>query len=194
VESYRSWAVWIERSDDHGVTWTKFGPITVPSELAGPGVDGDAPPEVPGSSDWKFTEGIIQPCIVPLGDRHLRLFARSTSRIGKVCIADSLDDGRTWSQARPIEVPNPNSGIDAVTLPGGKVVLIYNHTDCGRTPLNLAVSHDGEHFRMAHVLEDQPGEYSYPAMIQGGNKELHITYTWNRTRIRYVRVPWEGLS
>ena len=30
VESYRSWAVWVERSTDNGRTWTRFGPITVP--------------------------------------------------------------------------------------------------------------------------------------------------------------------
>ncbi len=192
VESYRSWAVWIERSTDNGVTWTKSGPITVPSESCGRGVEGNAPAEVPGSSDWRFTDGIIQPSVVVLGDSHLRLYARSTSRIGKVCVADSLDSGTTWSQASPIDVPNPNSGIDAVTLHDGRVILIYNHTDCGRTPLNLAVSNDGEHFRMIHVLEDQRGEYSYPAMILGSHEELHITYTWNRSRIRYIRVPLEG--
>jgi predicted neuraminidase len=42
---------------------------------------------------------------------------------------------------------------------------------------------------MFSVLEGQPGEYSYPAIIQGRDGDLHITYTWNRTRIRYVRLP-----
>jgi predicted neuraminidase len=68
-------------------------------------------------------------------------------------------------------------------------VLIYNHTDKGRTPLNLAVSRDGEHFRMFQTLESEPGEYSYPALIQGREGDLHMTYTWNRKTIRYVRVP-----
>ena len=95
----------------------------------------------------------------------------------------------TWTQARPIDLPNPNSGIDAVALRDGRVVLVYNHTVKGRTPLNLAVSRDGEHFKMFQVLEDQPGEYSYPAMVQAKNGDLLITYTWNRKRIRYVRVP-----
>ena len=104
-------------------------------------------------------------------------------------MADSSDGGVTWTQARPINVPNPNSGLDAVALADGRVVLIYNHTDKGRSPLNLAVSRDGENFRMFNVLESEPGEYSYPAMIQGKNGDLHITYTWKRKRIRYVRVP-----
>ncbi len=189
VESYRSWAVWIERSRDGGNTWIKSGPITVPANPAGADTKGDAPPAVPGSSEWVRTEGIIQPSVVSLGGKRLRLYARSTARTGKICIADSDDGGVTWTQARPIDLPNPNSGIDAVTLRDGRTVLIYNHSESRRTPLNLAVSKDGEHFRMFHVLEDQPGEFSYPAMIQGKSGNLHITYTWNRKRIRYVHFP-----
>jgi predicted neuraminidase len=189
VESYRSWACWIERSTDHGATWTKSGPITVPPGIAGPGVTSEAHPEVPGSEFWKYTEGIIQPSVVSIKNNWLRLYARSTEKTGKICVADSSDGGITWTQARPIDLPNPNSGVDAVTLRDGRVVLIYNHTDSGRAPLNLAVSRDGENFRMFHVLEKPPGEFSYPAMIQGKDGDLHITYTWERERIRYVRVP-----
>jgi predicted neuraminidase len=188
VESYRSWACWIERSTDNGRTWKKSGPITVALSSQNP-AKGPAPAAVPGASEWSLTDGIIQPSVVSRGGKQLRLYARSTSRTGKICIADSDDGGVTWSQARPIGVPNPNSGIDAVALRDGRVVLVYNHSDQHRTPLNLAVSKDGEHFKMFQVLEDQPGEYSYPAMIQGKDGDLHITYTWNRKRIRYVRVP-----
>ena len=125
VESYRSWAVWIERSTDNGTTWTKFGPITVPNTTA-----------TAGASEWDRTDGIIQPSVVSLGGKRLRLYARSTSKTGKICIADSMDNGVTWTQAKPIELPNPNSGIDAVTLKDGRVVIVYNHTTKGRTPLN----------------------------------------------------------
>jgi predicted neuraminidase len=189
VESYRSWAAWIERSADNGKTWTKAGPITVPPQTGGAGVSGDSPAAVPGSSEWRQTWGIIQPSVVELSRGHLRLYARSTSRIGRICIADSQDGGRTWTDARPIDVPNPNSGIDAVALQDKRIVLVYNNSDSKRTPLNLAVSTDGEHFRMFQTLESDPGEYSYPAIIQSKNGDLHVTYTWKRKRIRYVHVP-----
>ena len=126
--------------------------------------------------------------VISMGGKKLRLYARSTSQIGKICVADSKDGGLTWTDARPIDIVNPNSGIDAVALRDGRVVLIYNNTPKGRTPLNLAVSTDGEHFRMFQTLEDQPGEYSYPAIIQDKNGDLHITYTWNRKRIKYMKV------
>jgi predicted neuraminidase len=186
VETYRSWAVWIERSEDNGKTWTKFGPITIPSDLYGKPVDSKIPKEVPGSNDWAFTEGIIQPSVVSLGGKRLRLYARSTAKMGKICVADSTDGGKTWTQARPIALPNPNSGLDAVQLKDGRIVIIYNHTSSGRTPLNLAVSRDGENFKMFSVLENEPGEFSYPNVIQGKNGDLHMTYTWNRKTIKYV--------
>jgi predicted neuraminidase len=191
-ETYRSWAVWIERSTDQGKTWAKIGPIVPPLDLDLHGL-GDAraeiPSQVPGSEDWKYTNGIIQPSVVPLGGAHLRLYARSTAKTARVSVADSYDNGVTWTQARPLDVPNPNSGIDAVALKDGRVVLIYNNTTSGRTPLNLAVSSDGEHFKMFYTLEDAPGEDSYPAIIQSSNGDIYMTYTWDRRSIEFVRFP-----
>jgi predicted neuraminidase len=43
------------------------------------------------------------------------------------------------------------------------------------------------------VLEDGIGEYSYPAVIQGRDGVLHLTYTWHRRRIRYVRLRPEEI-
>jgi predicted neuraminidase len=124
-----------------------------------------------------------------MGGKHLRFFARST--IGQICVADSHDAGITWTAARPIGLPNPSAGIDVVRLKDGRFLMVYNHTAKGRTPLNLAVSRDGEHWTMFHALETEPGEYSYPAMIQGTDGSLHITYTWRRERIKYVNWPLE---
>ena len=82
--------------------------------------------------------------------------------------------------------PNPNSGIDAVTLKDGRSLLVYNHTTTGRSPLNVAVSADGNAWTPAVVLEDEKGEYSYPAIIQTADGKVHVTYTWRRQRIKHV--------
>lgn len=190
IEAYHAWAAWIERSTDDGKTWTKLGPFVPGENVSSAGAaDPQAPSVTTGPPDANANYGIIQPTVVELGAKHLRFYARSTTNIGRVVIADSHDDGATWTEPRPLDVPNPNSGIDAVVLRDGRVVLVYNNTTTGRTPLNLAVSTDGEHFRMFYALEDQPGEYSYPAIIQTRGGDLEITYTWQRKAIRHVHFP-----
>ena len=174
VETQQSWNVWIERSTDNGTTWTKYGPITVPQQAS------VSTPTTPF--------GIIQPAVVSLGGNHLRFYARSTSNIGFVCVADSSNGGVTWTEAHATNIPNPNSGIDAAKLRDGRIIIAYNNTHTGRSPLNLAISADGEHFKLFATLESDPGEFSYPAIIQGSDGDLHLTYTWNRTRIKYVRI------
>jgi predicted neuraminidase len=197
TEAYLSWAAWIERSTDDGKTWTRTGPIVPAADAIKPGASDQtagSPSRIPGSQEWNETSGIIQPSVVSLGGTHLRFYARSTADFARIAVADSLDNGVTWTAARLIDIPNPNSGIDAVALKDGRVVLVFNNTTTGRTPLNLAVSKDGEHFKIFDTLEDQPGEYSYPAMIQGSDGDLYITYTWNRKSIRFVHVPLTRLA
>ena len=38
------------------------------------------------------------------------------------------------------------------------------------------------------MLEREPGEYSYPAVIQTRDGMVHITYTWKRLRVKHVVV------
>jgi predicted neuraminidase len=167
VESYRAWTSWVEISPDGGRSWSRHGPVVVPGE----------------------PHGNIQPSLWRCTDGRLRMVVRTTQRIGRVCLAESTDEGRTWSPARRTPLPNPNAGIDAVKLADGRVVVIYNHSETGRSPLNVAVSEDdGETWQMRRVLEDEPGEYSYPAVIQAEDGDVHVSYTWRRQRIKHVRL------
>jgi predicted neuraminidase len=164
IESWHRWGCWIDITQDQGKTWSKSEPINLKDQLF----------------------GIIQPTIFFTPEGKLRLLARSRSS-GYICMATSEDEGRTWTEATNTELPNPNSAIDAVQLQDGRILLIYNHTSTGRTPLNLAISDDGGvHWRPFYLLENAPGEYSYPSIIQTGDGLVHISYTFNRTQIKYV--------
>jgi len=92
------------------------------------------------------------------------------------------------------DLPNPNSGIDGVTLDDGRHLLVYNHVGRGRTPLNLSLSKDGRHWEAALVLEKIPGEFSYPAIIQTRDKRVHITYTYKRKNVKHVVVDPQRLQ
>lgn len=168
---YRSWAAWVERSTDGGQSWSIHGPITVPGE----------------------NYGVIQPTLWE-SDNRVTMLLRSTERIGRISRAVSTDGGKTWSPARPTTLPHPNSGIDAVRLRDGRIVLIYNHTEEARTPIHLAVSDDdGESWSEPYVLEKGEGEFSYPAVIQAEDGMIHITYTWKRQRIRHISIAPDHL-
>ena len=105
----------------------------------------------------------------------------------------SEDGGRTWSGLATINVLNPNSGIDAVTLKDGTQLMIYNPTERGkewfngRAQLAVAVSSDGKKWEQVMMLENgKKEEFSYPAVIQTSDGRVHITYTYDRKNVKHV--------
>ena len=166
-EKPSKWRVYFERSTDGGKTWAK----------------------TPFLNDG-LSVAAIQPSILfhnGLGGSKLQAVGRT--RQGKVFSVFSNDAGQTWGPMSLLEgVPNPSSGTDAVTLKDGRHLLVYNPVPKGRTPLVVGVSKDGLNWQQVVTLEDQPGEYSYPAIIQGRDGRVHITYTWKRERVKYVML------
>jgi predicted neuraminidase len=53
--------------------------------------------------------------------------------MGKICVADSTDAGVTWTAAHPIDLPNPNAGIDVVRL---QAPLLRVQSNSARRVLN----------------------------------------------------------
>ena len=166
---HAGWRVHLERTPDLGRTWQQIGPLNDGKEF-----------------------GAIQPSILTYRSGKMQILCRSQQ--GKITESWSEDKGKTWSRMTATVLPNPNSGTDAVTLKDGRALLVYNHTGRGRSPLNVAISADGKTWKAALVLEDQPGEYSYPAVIQSSDGLVHITYTWKRQRIKHVVVDPNKLA
>jgi predicted neuraminidase len=162
-EKPSKWRVQFEHTSDLGKTWTKTGFLNDGLEISA-----------------------IQPSILFLGGSKLLAIGRT--RQEHLFQIASDDDGKTWGEMKLTELPNPNSGTDAVTLRDGRHLLVYNHTAKGRSPLNVAVSTDGQHWQAALVLENLPGEYSYPAVVQTADGLVHTVYTWKRQRIKHVII------
>ena len=160
---HAGWQVHMEMTNDLGKTWKKTEVLNDTKEF-----------------------GAIQPTILVYPSGKIQILCRSEQK--KITQSWSTDGGKTWTAMQATSLPNPNSGIDAVMLKDGRALLVYNHTEKGRSPLNVAISKDGNNWQAALVLEDQPGEYSYPAVIQTADELIHITYTWKRERIKHVVV------
>ncbi|QDT26616.1 hypothetical protein Enr10x_19210 [Gimesia panareensis] len=157
---HNGWQLQMEWTPDLGKTWHRTGPLNDGYKIAA-----------------------IQPSVLKYGDK-LQILCRSKQ--GKLVEAWSDDNGRSWGEVTMTTLPNPNSGTDAVTLKDGRALLVYNPTQKGRSPLHVAISEDGKHWSTALVLEDQKGEYSYPAVIQTDDGKVHITYTWKRDLVKHV--------
>jgi predicted neuraminidase len=167
------WKLYLETTPDLGATWKKTGPLNDGRQI-----------------------GAIQPSILFHSDGRWQMLARDRRKAGFIWSAWSPNAGKTWTELEPTALPNPSSGIDAVTLTDGRQLLVYNHTQRtetlgfggSRSMLNVAISDDGTHWKAALLLENAPGEYSYPAVIQSRDGRVHITYTWKRERIKHVTV------
>ena len=165
------WKVQIERSTDGGKTWTSTGDLNNPEDF-----------------------GAIQPTILIHPNDTLQILCRTKN--GVISEAWSYDNGNTWTKMVSTGLPNPNSGIDAVTLKDGRFLLVYNPTDQNwgnRVPLSVAISSDGKLWKEVLELESvtdpekaKEEEYSYPSVIQTKDGLVHIVYTWNRKTVKHV--------
>lgn len=134
---------------------------------------------------------VIQPTILKYGDEWLQMLCRSKQNT--IVQTWSYDGGVTWSTLAKLNLPNPNSGIDAVTLRSGLQLLVYNPMksgkdwSAGRSVLKVATSNNGHNWEDILTLEDHTkGEYSYPAVIQDSRGVIRIAYTDDRTNMKFV--------
>ncbi|MCP4888327.1 MAG: exo-alpha-sialidase [Planctomycetaceae bacterium] len=165
---HRGWRVHFELTRDGGKTWEVVGPINDASKY-------DA----------------IQPSVLTYGKGRMQILCRTKQQV--VASSWSEDGGQTWSGLGETGLPNPNAGTDAVTLRGGRQLLVYNHTKrggdfpAGREMLNVAISKDGKAWEPILTLEKKDGsEFSYPAVIQASDGKVHITYTYLRRGVKHV--------
>jgi predicted neuraminidase len=166
------WHVHMERSTDGGKSWKVTGPLNDIAQFRA-----------------------IQPTLLTYPGSKIQALCRTQNDV--IAQTWSSDGGLTWSAMQKTELPNNNSGLDAVTLSDGRQLLVYNHTtrnqpnagDKGRGILNVALSSDGQHWQAVLVLDKttEPGkQVSYPSVIQTADGLVHIVYTWNRKRIKHV--------
>ena len=215
------WQTMVIRSTDGGRTWTAPEELVAGDESGGRGPvknkpiltsDGRilAPASTEHGTCWRcFVDefdgnrwikhpdfpvdgedvGVIQPTLWEDADGKFHALMRSNQ--GKIYRADSADGGRTFGTCYATDLPNNNSGLDAVMTEGGTLVLVCNPVEKNwgpRSPLSVFVSTDnGETFDKALDLETEQGEFSYPAIVADGN-HVSITYTYKRQSIVFCQL------
>jgi predicted neuraminidase len=218
----REWWAMCKTSADDGKTWSAarplpdsfLGPIkNKPLQLANGNVLYPSSVESKDEQHWTIhieqsdkmlshwqkididcdTFQAIQPTILTYPNHKLQLLARTRQNI--IAQSWSYDNGKTWTRLSKTNLPNPNSGIDAVTVNNKYQLLVYNPLNSGkdwwqgRSVLKLAISVDGDRWQDIYTFEEQPkGEFSYPAIIADNAGNIYITYTYNRVKIKFVQL------
>lgn len=168
---YDGWKVQVEISSDGGKTWSSSGDLNDTSNFQA-----------------------IQPSILTHPNNTIQLLCRTKNEV--ISQIWSYDNGKTWGKMTSLGLPNPNSGIDAVTLKDSRYLLVYNPTGKNwgnRVPLSVAISNNGKKWKYVLELESvtnpetvEEEEYSYPSVIQTKDGLVHIVYTWNRKTVKHV--------
>ena len=132
--------------------------------------------------------------LAPLSANQALAVLRDDGVATAVSVATTEDAGETWSAPVPLDLPNPDAGIDAIHLTDGRVLLAFNDSTSGRENLRLAIStDDGRTWaRVATLAEEPGGDFSYPFLMQTRNGDVHLVYTWQRKAIKHVtfNVAW----
>ncbi|QCO97358.1 glycosyl hydrolase [Arthrobacter sp. 24S4-2] len=125
-------------SDDAGATWTEH--------------------VLPGSL------GCVHMNIQPVADGSLLALFRSRWA-DSIYESRSTDDGTTWSEPVPTELPNNNSSIQFTALADGRLALVYNHSRAEenterRLSLYDEIDDDGLAEEQGQLAEPVPGAAS----------------------------------
>ena len=146
-------------------------------------------PEWKKTNPWTETNrvrsriGNIQPAAVQLTDDYLVSYSRrgggyDPRKDGFLVRSESHDGGYTWSPGEDSQFPNPNAAADFIKLRNGHLLLVYNDSFSGRTPLTAAISTDNDktYPYRRNVIEGR-GSFAYPTAIEAADGKIHVIFT-----------------
>jgi predicted neuraminidase len=202
LETDETWNAFVDISPDRGETWHKHE-VPIDHGQRGGALASSSQGEIwaglAANALWESDvervfrwDGVIQPTLWESPPGRMHMLLRSTR--GRIYRSDSDDYGRTWLPAYATILPNNNSGIDLARLEDGRLVLACNPVGGNwgrRHPISLVGSEDdGVTWEHLVDLENEEGEFSYPALVAGASC-LYLTYTWNRRNIVYGKIAIE---
>ncbi|NTE88142.1 sialidase family protein [Agrobacterium rubi] len=149
------------------------------------------------SADGGRTWSAPQPTDVPNNNSSIAAIRLSDGRIAMICNPTNADMSSDRRASLYDELGEDDDRPDAD--PDGGCVPIWG---VPRAPVSVWISDDGaRRFPQRIIIEDGPGtclsnnsidghnkEMSYPWLVEGADGSLHITYTYYRRAIKYVRL------
>ncbi len=152
----------------------------------------DARQEVVSKKRLTWGRDTLQPTVAaPLDADGAVAFLRSARRdVHRVTMVHRDPQTGTWGDPVVTQLPNPNTGLDALRMADGGILLAFNDHPVDRTHLTLARSDDnGASWKRLWVVEvggPKSRDVSYPALLHAGDGTYHLFYSWRTSEIRHV--------
>jgi predicted neuraminidase len=155
-----------------------------------------------GGETWTLSKpvpdiGLEQPTIAQFADGAMIAFFRNGAREHRIKRSDSSDGGVTWGEVTFTDRLHPGSGIEAIALADGNLLLIYNDTeDDPRDKLAVSMSSDrGKTWQWTRHLENEKGRrFDYPSIVQSMDGTIHATYTVDTKTIKHAHFDEEWIK
>jgi hypothetical protein len=140
-----------------------------------------------GERVWQWPE----PTLAQLSDGTIAMLIRR-NHAGILFRADSHDGGRTFTNFRPTDIPNPSNKPKLLNLRDGRIALLNtpNNTTglVNRHPLEIWVSDDDmKTWEYKRKLITLPGAISCPDGYEGDDGEILLAIEFNRHDIYFIR-------
>jgi predicted neuraminidase len=150
----------------------------------------DSAGRIIGKSRLTSPVNALQPAVAAIEEHRALALLRSTDRYSGTIMADTtVDGGISWKQSASLPIGNFNSSLALLRLRSGRLLLAAN-PQRARNLLQLFLSDDeGQSWRPARVIESDPDEtaqFSYPALMQGIDGRIHLTFTFRFHAIAHV--------
>jgi predicted neuraminidase len=123
--------------------------------------------------------------------------AAAGSRAGETVLYASVssDDGATWSDAAPTDVPNPNAKVCLLSN-ATRPLLAYNDDTSGRSPLSVAAA-SPDAAKWTKLVDVEPRadkeSFAYPTIRRKTTGEVLVSYSYNYRGIKAAHITGLGV-
>jgi predicted neuraminidase len=139
---------------------------------------------------------LLQPWLVPTSPTDAITLLRYSHphKPFAVTISKTHDSGERFSDVTATPLVHRDSQVSGILLADKSMLVFYNGSAWDRRDLSVARTVDGGmHWSWPyHIEHDTTGddvvrrEYSYPYVYRTRDGNIHLMYTWQRTRIRHL--------
>jgi predicted neuraminidase len=142
--------------------------------------------------DGKYIQGDL----IGMNEKECQIYLRSAEENRKVMKAVSSCAGKTWNVVLETKLHCPLSGVAAIVLSSGNILVSNNNTEeHKRNPISLSISNTkGVNFDLGTWdIDDANIELSYPTLLEDSEGMIHLAYTYNRKMIKHIVTTEEEI-